>query len=152
MIPLTGPTKNGTFKRGIAATRPGKFANVPPVMQAKTAPTRKEMTPTAENPDLIFIHDAHRTCLSYLKVVDYVRHHESCALLGDIHNDFYNSNVEEEKKKSPVRKLYNHLINGYFKKLGDEIDRCIFKDEKVYSLEENEIPIIRMINDMCTIT
>ena len=40
----------GQFRNGIASTRPGKLAKVPPVMQAKTAPAAKEMMPTAENP------------------------------------------------------------------------------------------------------
>ena len=97
-----------------------RFADVPMEEILKT-----------EKPDLIFIHDAHRTSLSYLKVADYVRHHESCALLGDIHNDFYNSHVEEEKKKSPIRKLYNHLINGYFKK------HVISKYRKIYCVAQS---------------
>lgn len=38
-MPLTGPTKNGTFRNGITLTRAGKPANVPPVMHADSAPT-----------------------------------------------------------------------------------------------------------------
>ena len=52
-MPLTGPTKNGQLRNGSAATRPGNAANVPPVMQAKIAPTTKEMTPAAEKPGRI---------------------------------------------------------------------------------------------------
>ena len=39
-MPLTGPTKNGTFRQGTASTSFGKLAKVPPVMQATTAPIR----------------------------------------------------------------------------------------------------------------
>ena len=49
-MPFTGPTKKGMFSQGAAATRAGKLAKVPPVMQARTAPARKAMTPGAEKP------------------------------------------------------------------------------------------------------
>ena len=51
-IPFTGPTKKGAFRKGTAWTRLGKLAKVPPVIQATTAPTTKEMSPGAEKPDL----------------------------------------------------------------------------------------------------
>ena len=47
------------------------------------------------------------------------------------HNDYYNSHIEEEKKKSPIRKLYNHLINGYFKK------HVISKYRKIYCVAQS---------------
>jgi len=41
------------FKNGKAFINPGKFAKVPPVMQATNAPTIYEMIPIAEKPSLI---------------------------------------------------------------------------------------------------
>ena len=49
-MPFTGPTKKGVFRKGTASTSPGKLAKVPPVMQATSAPTRKEIRPAAETP------------------------------------------------------------------------------------------------------
>ena len=70
-----------------------------------------------EMPDIIFVHDAQLSCLSYLSVLKYKKRiNPNVVIVGDIHTDIYNAELVGQKKKSFFKTLFKVSIQKFFRK------------------------------------
>ena len=92
-------------------------------------------------PDLIFIHDAQLTSLSYFDVLKYCkRENRNCIVFGDIHSDYYNSG--NNKKRGFLKTFLLKRIRSHF------CHKIVPMYKKVYYVAQSCLPYAQ---DFCRI-
>ncbi len=70
-----------------------------------------------ELPDIVFVHDAQLSCLSYLDILKYKKRiNPKVVVVGDIHSDIYNAGLTGQNKRKGLKALFFNTMQEIFRK------------------------------------
>lgn len=97
-----------------------------------------------EYPDIIFIHDAQLSCVSYFDVKKYInRINKNAVVVGDVHSDVYNAGLADNKRRISIKSLFFSSTQLYFRNTIYPIYKkvyCVAQSSYEYAVKVCHIP------------